>query len=284
MVNNKKESKRLPRNFHKTFKPERHYMHAFLKFAAAGLKGNYQEISSKTGIPMGKSSGKVPAILDYCRGMGLVRLSESSGNSSTKEPELTPFGRVVLLEDPYLKCDVTQWVAHFNLCHPTSGADVWYQTFFIGAQILGKKFTRKQLQEYLCLVYGLNQKKLIGPMVGMYEEDASFKVCGVLTETQANIVRKAAPIDDELLRGYGVWILQLLKDFFPTQQQVPITELHKTTGWKTIPGWSVSSSLELLSLIEKKGLINVDRHMEPWLVNGCVDVGQAWQNIYMDMI
>ena len=44
-----------------------------LRFAAAGKSGDYREIASETGIPMGNSSGKVPAIIDYCRGMGRPR-------------------------------------------------------------------------------------------------------------------------------------------------------------------------------------------------------------------
>ncbi len=97
-------STRLPRNFHKSFKPERQYIAAMLRFAASGSAGTFQEIGKATGIPMGASSGKVPAILDYCRGMGLVRLSEDAARSSTKAPMLTPFGRVVMQEDPFLKC------------------------------------------------------------------------------------------------------------------------------------------------------------------------------------
>jgi hypothetical protein len=166
------QSKRLPRNFHKTFKPERHYINAMLHFAASGQTGNFQEISSETGIPMGKSSGKVPAILDYCRGMGLVSLSSSSERSSQKTPGLTPFGRVVLLEDPFLKCEVTQWVAHFNMCNPIYGADAWYHTFFVGSQALGNKYNRRELEDYLRLVYGPTQKNVIGPLVGMYEDEA----------------------------------------------------------------------------------------------------------------
>lgn len=120
---------RLPRNFHKSFKPERQYINALLRFAAAGKSGSYQEIASETGIPMGVSSGKVPAIIDYCRGMGLIRLT-GSNRTSIKKPDLTPFGRIVLLEDPFLKLNITQWVAHLNLCSPLCGAEVWYQTFF----------------------------------------------------------------------------------------------------------------------------------------------------------
>ena len=36
------EHSRLPRNFHKTFKPERHYLNAMLRYAASGQEGGKQ--------------------------------------------------------------------------------------------------------------------------------------------------------------------------------------------------------------------------------------------------
>jgi hypothetical protein len=91
----------LPLNFHKTFIPERRLIAALLEYAALNKQGDYQNISKETGIPMGKSSGKVPAILDYARGMGLLIL-ENEQAGSIKKPVLTSFGKVVYLEDKFL--------------------------------------------------------------------------------------------------------------------------------------------------------------------------------------
>lgn len=279
----KKENRRLPRNFHKTFKPERQYINSMLRYAASGQSGDCQAIASSTGIPTGASSGKVPAILDYCRGMGLIRLIGPE-RSTVKSPELTAFGRGVLLEDPFLKCSISQWVAHFNMCSPLSGADVWYQTFFAGAQTLGGTFGREKLESHLSLIYGTCKSGLIGPLVGMYEDEASFKLCGALSESDGMITRRSAPIADELGRGYGAWLLQMISDHFPKQQQVSVTDLDKVAGWKTIPGWTVSSFFALLELLERKALIAVDRHMEPWLIQPKKTVDEVWRSIYMDMI
>jgi hypothetical protein len=182
------EHNRLPRSFHMSFKPERQYINALLRFAASDKEGDHQAIAAATGIPTGESSGKVPAILDYCRGMGLVRLGGQE-RSAVKKPELTTFGRAVLLEDPYLKAGISQWIAHLNLCSPVTGADVWYQTFFRGTQALGMTFDRASLDTYLGLIYGV-EKGVVGPMVGMYEEDAAFHVCGALSVISGRIVRK----------------------------------------------------------------------------------------------
>lgn len=273
---------RLPRNFHRTFKPERQYIHAMLAFAASGEEGDYQVIAEKTGIPTGASTGKVPAILDYCRGMGLVRLV-GPDRSAVKKPELTAFGRTVFLEDRFLKTSVTQWIAHLNLCGSISGADVWYQTFCAGMQALGMRFSREQLESHLQLVYGVEKGGLIGPLVGMYEDDAAFRVCGALAETEGTIVRRAAPFADDLGRGYGAWLLQLLADHFPRAGQVTVTELDAVAGWRTIPGWDISALQRALELVQRKGLVEVDRHMEPWLLRPAVAADDAWKQIYTDL-
>jgi len=277
-------SYRLQRNFHKTFKPERQYINSMLRFAAAGRTGDFHTIASSTRIPMGTSSGKVPAILDYCKCMGLIRVPINSVHTAIKKPELTNFGRAVLFEDPFLKCGISQWIAHFNMCSPLYGADVWYQTFFIGAPVFGRKFGRNQLESHLSLVYGIRKNSLIGPLISMYEDEASLKTCGVLSEIEGMIVRREAPIMDEFIRGIGAWLLQLIADHFPKQQQVPISVLDKVAGCRTIPGWTVPIFLTVLELLERKDLIMVDRHMNPWLIQPKKEIDEAWRSIYLDII
>ena len=274
---------RLPRNFHKSFKPERQYITAMLRFAASGKEGDYQSIAAATGIPTGASSGKVPAILDYCRGMGLIRLIGQE-RSAIKKPDLTPLGRIILLEDPYLKTIVSQWIAHFNLCSPITGADVWYHIFFAGTQALGMNFARAKLDAHLSVIYGVEKSGLIGPVIGTYEDDAAFKMCGVLSEAGGTIVRRPAPLADELGIVYGAWMLQLMNDHFPKRRQVPITDLDATAGWRTIPGWDISSLQRALGVVERKGLIEVDRHMEPWLLIPKAGADETWRRIYDDML
>jgi len=274
---------RLPRNFHKSFKPERQYINALLRYAAAGKSGDYQAIASETGIPMGTSSGKVPAILDYCRGMGLVHLSGLE-RSSVKKPDLTPFGRVVLLEDPFLKVNVTQWIAHLNLSSPLHGAEVWYQTFFPGTQALGMRFDRAELESYLSLALSVEPGGVIGPLIGMYEDDAAFRNCGALTVSSGTMVRHQAPVSDEFGYGYGAWLLQVIDAHYPNTGQISTTELDARAGWRTIPGWDSGSSQRILELIERKGLIEVDRHMEPWLLLPKKSPESAWRLIYDDLM
>ncbi len=274
---------RLTRNFHRTFKPERQYIAAMLRFAASGKEGDYQSIAAATGIPTGSFTGKVSAILDYCRGMGLIRLAGQE-RSAIKKPDLTSFGRKVLLEDPYLKVNVSQWIAHLNLCGSAEGADIWYHTFFRGTQSLGMSFDRTKLESYLSLVYGVDKSGAIGPLIGMYEDDAAFRICGALSETAGTITRKPAPVSDEFGFAYGAWLLDLIANYFPESGQVSTTELDAQAGWRTIPGWDIGAHQRVLELVERKGLLEIDRHMEPWLLRPKVSPDKAWGCMYDDLL
>ena len=283
MQKDNSEHYRLPRNFHKTFIPERQYINAMLRFAASGGEGNYQEIASQTGIPMGVSSGKVPAILDYCKGMGLIDLSNSY-NKGTKKPVLTTFGRTVLLNDPFLKDGITQWITHFNLCDPISGADVWYHCFLKGFRVLGMSFSIEDVNKYLSMIYKTNKPNLIGPLIRMYQDDSSFNKCNVLQQENDLIFRRIAPINNEYGLAYSAWILELMKKHFSNRNQISITELETLAGWLSITGWDFSGATTVLELIQRKGLLEVDRTMKPWLLRALKDNNEAWKEIYNDMI
>ena len=280
----KKNTRRLSRTFHKTFKPERHYISALLRFSASGQDGDFQEIARATGIPMGTSSGKVPAIIEYSKGMGLVKATNNTKSNKKNSLELTDFGRIVLFEDPYLKYEITQWIAHFNLCNPIFGADIWYYTFFLGSKLLGERHKRKDLENYLSMQYGIADKNLIGPLVGMYDDEASFSLCGAIKESRGTISKREAPILPEHTRGYGAWLIQLIADNFPKQKQVLVSDLESIAGWESITRWSKLNSQLALDLFERKGIIDVDRHMNPWIIQPRMSPDQAWKGIFDDIL
>jgi len=232
---------------------------------------------------MGRSTGKVPAILDYCRGMGLVQLARRE-RSGQRRPELTPFGRTVWHEDPLLREEVTQWVAHLNLCNRFRGADVWFHTFCGGSRVLGMSFLREQLESHLSLVFATQGGRLIGPLVRMYEDDAAFGTCGALTEANGPIERVPAPLRDELGLAYGAWVLQLLSDLFPEARQVSVPEFDQLSNCLLAAGWGVLQVEEALRLLERKGAVAVDRHMEPWLLRPMKESSAAWSAIYDDLM
>ncbi len=283
-MNRKKlASNRLSRTFHASFIPERHYIAEILRFAAAGKEGTYQDIRDATGIPMGEQSGKAQATLDYCRGMGLVIL-EGKRQEAIKRPRLTHFGRKVFLEDRFLKEPITQWVVHLNLCGALTGADLWHQAFCNASPLLGMRFTRERLDDYLKLAYSTQRSGLIGPLLRTYEEVAALSLCGAVREENGEVVRRPAPLKAEFSLAYGAWLLQLVADHFPKASQVSVSDLDASTGWQSICGWDASAAQRALLMMENKGLLEVDRHMNPWLLRGKSTPQEAWSRLYEDLV
>ncbi len=267
----------LPLNFHKTFIPERRLIGAILEYAARGKDGNYQQIADETGIPMGKSTGKVPAILDYARGMGLVQLETE--NTAIKEPRLTPFGVAVYKHDKYLGDDIIQWLVHMNLCRGDIGAKVWHEVFAKGRSVIGSSFSTEQLENYLCGLFGMGRNRT-GPLVSAYLQDAALQRAGVLTVNNKIVIRHKAPIAESFALAYSAHILALLEAYFTDEGQITFTQFNDVTKWFDICLWS-DSDLELVfSFIEQIGYISVDRQMRPWLIEPMAKSTEIWHLIW----
>jgi hypothetical protein len=274
---------RLSFSFHQTFIPERTYLTAMLCFAAAEKEATLQEISQITGIPMGKSSGKTPAILEYCCAMGLLAPQNKRG--ARKSPRLTAFGRIVYLEDKFIKQPLTQWLAHFNMCRPFGGAEAWYLTFAKGRKILGDSFEQSQLEHFLHDSSGGElQTSLVGPLIRTYLDSAALLDTQLLRMNGETVRRAAAPIAKDFIRGYAAWIITLLETHFSDQREVAVTDLQELTLWEDITGWTTDQCDHALTLIQELGFIDVNRHIRPWIVTRLHAAADVWPTIYRDLV
>jgi hypothetical protein len=271
----------LSLNFHRTFIPERHFIAALLEYAALERKGSFQEISQETGIPMGKSTGKLPAIMDYCKGMGLIELKKSK-EKREKWPILTPLGKTIYEEDKYLGEILSQWIVHINLCRSDIGARVWHEVFAKGKDILGVSFTKQQLSDYLISIFGAGKDR-IGPLITAYTDDAALGRAKILTIHEDLIVRNKAPIMPSWTVPYSVLIITLIDKFFSNENQVTITDFNKKTQMFNICSWQEADIVQLFSYIETKGLVAVDRQVKPWILEKRADAGEMWASVFNDI-
>ena len=281
--NNKINQKRLPVHFHQTFIPERRYISALLRYAASEKQGTDQEISASTGIPVGQSSGKVPSIINYCIGMGLISI-ERGNEPRQKRPVLTDFGRIVLIEDSNLSEPLSQWIAHINLCRRIGGAEVWQKTFGPGRDVLGMKFSESDLDEYLNSFFGKKSRSHIGPMIRTYEEESAFKNTGSVTRKSNSIERSPAPLLNGFGPGYSALILSLWDDHFLEFRQVTLTDFEEETYWQRIMGWSDQQLEMVLEMIQANGAIDVDRQIRPWIILRRADSKQYWRKLFGQLV
>lgn len=271
----------LPLNFHKTFLPDRRLIGALLHYAALGKSGSYQEIAAETGIPMGRSTGKVPAMLDYARGMGLVELAEAG--TSVKAPRLTPFGRAAYANDPYLGQPLTQWLAHMNLCRRDIGAVAWRAVFVDGWRALGDRFDHEQVESYLALTFGAGRSRT-GPLIRTYVEDSALLRANVLRQTDSGFERRKAPLDEPFAAAHVAMLLTLMETFFAGHVQVTVTDLERETGWFRSCGWDDGDVERLCALLEATGAVAVDRLMRPWVLERRAMALDAWAGLYAGQI
>lgn len=276
-----KENSRLSRTFHQTFIPEKIYLGALLKYAANQGIYDAQEIAAETGIPTGASSGKAIPTADYCRGMRLVEVFK---DGSALRLKLSPLGRTILLEDRFFRESLTQWVAHLNLCQKDGGAETWYQIFWNNSQIFGERFSREMMDSRLASTLGTKEAKNWNPTINMYADPVSFQQCGAIREEKKELFRKKAPLNPSFVFGYAAWLAEGIEQNQATGYQVAIHELEQFCGFRSITCWNSNESQQVLEMMERKGLIVVDRHMTPWIVTMKYRSIDLWKRLYEDFI
>lgn len=267
-------------NFHQTFIPERRLIAALLNYSFKGKQGTIKEMSEETGIPMGKSSGKMPAILDYCRGMGLIEVLEE--RKGIKQPILTQFGVIVQAEDRFMGEEIVQWIAHMNLCRGDIGAKTWHEIFAKSGAILGPSFSKIQMEDYLINTCGPGKDR-IGPMITTYLDDAALKRAGCLYSNKGLLCRKKAPILRSYAIPYSLHLLSLLETNFPDQGQVTVTDFSNKTHWFDICLWDENDVREAFAILEECGFISIDRQMEPWIIEKRRELDGKWSHFFDDI-
>ena len=279
MATQKKKNldKRFPRNFHRTFIPEKQYLGALLRYAANNGSYDLQAIADATGIPTGSSSGKALPTADYCIAMHLIYRKDD-------KLFLTPFGRVVLLEDKFFRENLTQWIAHLFLCNKDDGAEAWYQMFWNGADILGEQFSQDTLEKWIFPVLGITDAKCLSPVFRMYSDDNSFQKCGAIYDCSGIWTKKKAPLEQNFAIGYAAWLTDAIERNKRPGSQITVDELETFSGFRSITGWTLAESQQVLAMIEQKGVFSVDRHMRPWIVCNKSTSERLWMRLYEDFI
>lgn len=271
----------LPINFHRSFKPERRHIGALLHFAALGHCGTYQAIAAETGIPTGKSSGKVGPTLDYATAMGLLEPVEDKPDT-VKSPVLTGLGKVVYSADRYMSHEITQWLVHMNLCRREQGAAAWHSVFAAGRQELGGTFTRLRLEAYLGERFGVANQRT-GPLIVTYTDEDALGIARILTADGDKLVRRKAPILDAYATAYSAMILALMDTHLPRRGQVTFTDFSVETGWFDVCMWTEADIERAFATVERKGFVTVDRQRRPWILERNAATDGLWPHIYDDL-
>ena len=263
--------------FPQDFMPERHLLGELLRFAAGGGTGDKEAISTQTGIPTGKSTGKVEPMIRYAWAMGLIDAAKDQGEW---ELSLTPLGRTVHHEDLFMNEPLTLWLLHlmisrrFRAEHPATGiADAWYTLFAEGATLLGRQFHEQDLHRVLVQRYGEKDylKRLSTLIPRMYIESGSFGEARILTrddqaadgssDSSPRLVRQPAPTDSAFYPAYAVYLYILWDELFgPDYSQLDFSELAQISKLRSLLWWEETQVNDWLEWIANRGWIQIDRY------------------------
>lgn len=259
----------LPLNFPQDFLPERRLLARLLPFAAANGGGDKIEIGVETGIPTGKSSGKVEPMIHYARGMGLIR----AGKDTTRwQLEPTTLGRLIAAEDPYLSEPVTLWLLHLLLCRrstleePITGlADAWFALFAEGALRIGDNFDQATFLAYLTERHGTKSyiKGLSGLVLRSYLEPTCFGPINALS-TQASggqilYSRHAAPLEPSHFPAYSTYLFMVWDALYAGQSQLAMDDIFAQSRCLAVMGWNRATANRWLDWMADHGLLQLDR-------------------------
>ena len=86
--------------FHKTFSAETGYVSKILQLAIEKISGTKDELSKISGIPTGKTSGKVIPHIKYAAYMGLIDYSVDG--KGVYALSATKLGEEIFMQDPFL--------------------------------------------------------------------------------------------------------------------------------------------------------------------------------------
>lgn len=258
----------LPLNFPQTFLPERRLLSKILEFAAAGGSGTKVAIGEKTGIPTGKSTGKVEPIIYYTCGMGLINaLKKKAG---IWELSLTQLGSLIIQEDPFLSEVQTLWMLHLMLCRrrgeagsAVGVADPWFALFAEGSFRLGASFKQVSFQEFLTDRYGEKSylQSLSGVVLRSYLRESCFGNIGALQQIEGElIVRLVAPVDKDLFPVYAAYFYLIWDELFLDDDQISLEVFSERSRFFSIINWDDSAKSRWLTWMSDQGLIQVDRY------------------------
>jgi len=260
----------LPLSFPQTFLLDRDLLARLLRFAANNGSGSKEAISLETGIPTGKSTGKVEPMIHYAQGMGLISADK---DKSVWKLSLSALGQTVFAQDAGLNEQLTVWLLHLMLSRrsdlndPAIGvADAWFALFAEGAFRLGKCFKQVDYLAFLQERHGDKAilKTLSSLVLRSYFEPRAFGGAGIfqtaLDKGEQSYKRLEAPFQTHFFPAYAVYFYLLWDDLFSDREQLAFDEFSEQTRWPTLFTWEESRSVILLNWMADRGLIQLDRH------------------------
>lgn len=270
-------------NFHQTFKPERNYISSILTDGEFCSGMTVQEIAEQTGIPTGKSSGKVEPTLTYCEFMNLISKEKANG---VYRIELTSMGKCIRSEDIGLSEKLTMLLCHCMMVRRVKGAGLWsyifHEIFPKYTNIVEKTLFEKEIE----MRFGSNVK--MGPFHGTYED--LFSALNVLNISSDRISITSMGYDREFVYLYAYVLFVYWDEWYEKVQGSDVVSKEEITskqlkeiGFRFAFGWSEKEEYDVLEHLSDQNLIRMNRQLSPYTIRRLTDEESLIGKLYSEL-
>lgn len=270
--------KKYELNFHQSFTVSMDYILKIMKlYFENALEYSKEEISELTGIPTGKSSGKVVPHIKYAKYFGLINYNVDKGKYKIN---ITDLGNILLEEDPYLNEEISLLLINYLICSEEEGADMWYYISNILMPKYNGEITKKLLIKELELRYIKNKVININPWTMYYK--SVFKKLRLYYFTDDNFLKKDIKIHKEYIYMYSYLFMKEWEKRYSVNE-ITINSIDKF-NWKEKLFISRQDSYKILDYMSEEGIIQFNKQLTPVTIVKLKNSSYLLKKIYSKII
>lgn len=249
-------------NFHETFSPQLVYVAKIMNLASQSFCGDKFGISNITGIPTGKSSGKVLPHIKYASFMGLINYA-SKGNSM--ELELTDLGRVVNNNDPYILEDVSKLMCNYWITDKKVGAPQWSFLFRNFSYQLENKYKLSSIADKASEFFGKQAE--LGVIRNSYQNEC-FESLNLISigDSERELVFNRLNQRYEYMYLYAYTLIKSWEMYFPEISEITINQVIDEIKWNRPLGLDYDGTLEVFDKLCDMNIIHINKQLNPMTV------------------
>lgn len=263
-------------NFHLTFPPDGNMLSRLISSEIFGCEMTKEEISSQTGIPTGKSSGKVNPHIAYASYMGLVT---DSGKEGKHLVQLTQLGRKILSEDPSLCEEVTVMTCFLRMVNQFTGAPLWWKMM---CDILPQNPSGISMN---AVNYELRKETTVNVDLGPFfssMDSAFFAPLDLLSHDSESASIQKHTFNNDLVYAYAYGLFYEWSHLFPNQDEITANELGQLQVTKSL-GWNSADLYAAMENMSEKGILRFNRQLAPFTVTKVMELEDIVDRLYSEL-
>ena len=245
-------------NFHQTFPPTAEYISRLLEICNTNTALTKEEISELTGIPTGRSSGKVEPHIDYAEYMGLIVDKREAGKHQLA---ITSLGNEILNQDPGLQEKVSLAVCHSRLSSKYGGADLWAALIKSILPNYPNGISDLMLKDEIEKRFKTQLKT--GPFFSSYT--GMFGPINIIDRDGTKTIMHKNNIDNELTYVYAYALLYEWNNAYPNEDEITAAEVEDLMISHTF-GLDSASFYRFLESLAEKQIIHFNRQLAPYTI------------------